>query len=125
VLRRQACLFQHLVAAAVGQELLRQAEGLHRHVHVVIAQQPGHRVAEPAGPPVVLHGDHQPVLPRRADQRLVHRLGPARVHHGDADPVPGQPVRDLQAGQRHHAGADEQDVRAEALGRRAEHVHAA
>src|SRR5579875_413558 len=61
VLRAEPQLVQDLAAVTVVQEPLRQPEGLGRGVHVLVAQEPAHRVAEAAGPPVVLHHGHQPV----------------------------------------------------------------
>ena len=69
--------------------------------------------------------DHDPVTAGGTEERLVDRLGPARVHHGDADAVIGQPVRDLEPGQRHRAGPGEQDVLGQARGGGLQHVHAA
>src|SRR6266700_3537642 len=50
VLRRQPGGLEDLISRAVGKELLAQPVGLHRRVHVGVAQQPRDRVAEPADP---------------------------------------------------------------------------
>src|SRR5580704_9087560 len=95
VLRAQPGRLEDLLADAVGEELLRQAEGFDRHVDVVVAQQPGHRVAEPAGPAVVLDHRDKPVRPGGLDDRLVDRLDPPRVDDGDTDAVILEATRHL------------------------------
>ena len=125
MLWRQPGRLEDLIPRAVVEELLLKAERLHRDVQVVVAQQPGHRVTEPAGPPVVLHHRDQPVLPRRADDGLVDRLEPARVDDGHPDAVVAEPSRDLDAGDRHRAGPEQQHVPAGALGGHGQDVHLA
>ena len=58
-----------------------------------VAQQPGHRVAEPAGPPLSSTVTTRRCAAAAADDRLVDRLDPARVHHGHADAVVGEQRR--------------------------------
>ena len=107
------------------QELLWQAERLHGGVYIVIAQQPAHRIAEPADDAVVFNRDDQPVGARRAGQRLVHGLAPARVHDRHPDTLIRQPARGLHTDPGHRAHPGQQHVRRLVLGRDPQHVHAA
>src|SRR5690348_1370274 len=76
VLRGQPAELKDLAPVTVRQELPRQPEAPHRGVDLLLAQHPGHPVAEPAGHARVLHGDHQPVRGGRAGDRLVGRDDP-------------------------------------------------
>src|SRR5260370_22453345 len=79
------------------EEFLRQPERADRRVDVVVAQQPGHRIAEAANAPVVLDRGHEAVLPGRIEQRAAERLHPARIDAGDADALISKPVPRLAA----------------------------
>ena len=105
VLRGQAQVLQNLGAFAVVKKFLRQAERPRRGVHVVIAQQPTHRVAEAADAPVVFHGHHQPVCARRVHQSLVQVLDRAWVDDRDADALVGQALGGPRGDPGHHPRA--------------------
>src|SRR5260370_21593511 len=82
---------EDLAPIAVVQELLRQPERPHRRVHVMVAQQPAHGVAEAPRPAVVLRRPHNPGPPAPAPHPPADRLAPPRADDRNPDPRTGEP----------------------------------
>src|SRR3954470_887987 len=106
VLLGEAGVGQHLTAAAVLEEPLRQAHGPDRDVDLAVLQRLGEGGADAAGPAAVLDGDDHAVPGGQVEQLVRDRQHPPRVDNGHLDAVVGGALGGGQAHRHHRADGD-------------------